>query len=157
MVPAPGTVEQKQGACKPMDRTSWPVVAIINTSEEVIRLLQEVLDDEGFATAAGYVLDFKEGRADIDSFFQQHRPRACIFDIAIPYAENWDYFRNQVVARNFLAAECFVVTTTNKEVLTTIVGPNPSIEMIGRPYDLDTIVQAVRNAVARCEEAGIDA
>jgi hypothetical protein len=41
-----------------------------------------------------------------------------------------------------------VLTTTNRTVLELLVGPTNSIELIGRPFDLETIVQGVKRALA---------
>jgi DNA-binding NtrC family response regulator len=125
-----------------------PVVAIINTSVETVELLAEVLAEEGFDTVEAYVIEFKRGLRDLDAFFRDQQPQAVIYDVAIPYLENWRFFQEQVLDRKYLPATCFVVTTTNRTVLDLLIGPNNAIEMVGRPFDLDTIVQAVKRAVA---------
>jgi DNA-binding NtrC family response regulator len=125
-----------------------PCIAIINTSEEAIQLLQELMMDEGFATVTAYVPVFKRGERDIEAFFQEHHPQAVLYDIAIPYLENWTFFQEQILARDLLPATCFVITTTNRTVLEMLVGPTSAIELIGRPFDLDMIVQAVHRAIA---------
>jgi len=43
-----------------------------------------------------------------------------------------------------------LLTTTNKRVLESLVGPTDAIEIVGKPYDLDRIVTSVKSA------AGID-
>jgi CheY-like chemotaxis protein len=133
-----------------------PVVAIINTSQETIELLQEVLQDEGFTVVTAYVVDFKRGSQDIQAFFQTHQPQAVVYDIALPYVENWAFFREQVLASHFLSENHYVLTTTNKSVLEVLVGPTHTIELVGRPFDLDAIVGAVRQALygtAECDQA----
>jgi DNA-binding NtrC family response regulator len=129
-------------------RNARPRVAIINTSVETIQLLQDLMADEGVATVAAYVTEFKRGERDIQTFFQEHQPHAVLYDIAIPYIENWTFFTQQILARNLLPASCFVVTTTNRAVLEMLVGPTTAIEMIGRPFGLDVIVQAVHRALS---------
>jgi len=124
-----------------------PCVAIINTSEETIQLLQDLMTDEGFTTVAAYVPEFKRGERDIVAFFQEHQPQAVLYDIAIPYIQNWIFFNEQVLARNLLPASSFVLTTTNRTALGLLVGPTSAIELIGRPFDLDSIVQAVHRAL----------
>ena len=130
-----------------------PCIAIINTSEETLQLLQELMIEEGFATVTAYVPEFKRGERDIDAFFQEHQPQAVLYDIAIPYIENWTFFQEQVLARDLLPATCFVITTTNRTVLEMLVGATNAIEMIGRPFDLEIIVQAVHRAMDRSRTA----
>lgn len=124
-----------------------PCIAIINTSQETIQLLQDLMSDEGFATATAYVPEFKRGERDLDEFFQEHQPQVVLYDIALPYVENWSFFNEQVLARNLLPAACFVLTTTNRAALEVLVGPTSTIELIGRPFDLELIVQAVHRVV----------
>jgi hypothetical protein len=42
-----------------------------------------------------------------------------------------------------------VLTTVNKAALDLLVGPTPAFELVGRPYDLDHILQAVHRALKR--------
>jgi DNA-binding NtrC family response regulator len=132
---------------QPTSSNASPCVAILNTSQEMIELLQDVVEEEGLTTATAYIVDFRRGQRDLTQFFQDHRPRAVLYDIAIPYVENWRFFQEQVLAPGFLPERCFIITTTNKTVLEALVGPTHAIELIGRPFDLDTIVQAVRRAL----------
>ena len=43
----------------------------------------------------------------------------------------------------------FVITTTNKPALDKLVGETEALEIIGKPYDLAQVVDAVRAALAR--------
>jgi hypothetical protein len=40
-----------------------------------------------------------------------------------------------------------VLTTTNKRALDALVGRTPAQELVGKPFDLDALVQAVRRAL----------
>ena len=43
----------------------------------------------------------------------------------------------------------FVLTTTNKPALEQLVGDTEALEIIGKPYDLRRVIDAVRAALAR--------
>ncbi len=120
-------------------------VAVINTSEEMAELLELVFQSEGLSTARGYTLDFKRGREDLSSFFEKHDPRVVVWDVAIPYEENWLFCQQ---AQQLPAAEerHFVLTTTNVDALHQLVGSNvPAQEILGKPIDLEQLVTMVKN------------
>jgi len=125
-----------------------PVVAIISSTVESIDLLDEFLHSEGFATVDAYVIEFKRGMRDLDTFFHDYQPQAVIYDIALPYRENWAFLHEHVLARNLLPASAFVITTANRTALEALVGSTQAIELIGCPSDLDVIAQAVTKAIA---------
>lgn len=124
-----------------------PCIGIINTSVETIELLQELMEDEGYATVTRYIIDFKRGAEDVQHFFATYQPAVVIYDIALPYVENWTFFQESILGARVLSHACFVVTTTNKAVLEGLIGPNNSIELVGRPFDLDAVIRAVRHAL----------
>ncbi len=134
------------------DPVAPPRVAIINTSEELVELLRLVLEDAGFTHVAEDVLTFKRGAGDVAHFLTQHDPQAVIWDIALPYAENWGFFR-ELQAAGVFRGRGVVLTTTNRRALEELVGPTPTVEIIGKPYDLAELVQAVRTALAQ-QDAG---
>jgi CheY-like chemotaxis protein len=60
------------------------VVAVVNSSEDVVTLIRELLEDEGFHTVAGHVPSFKSGKEDLLAFLETHDPAAIVFDVAPP-------------------------------------------------------------------------
>jgi DNA-binding NtrC family response regulator len=135
-----------EGDLMPNDAARGRLVAVINTSEDVVRLLCDALELEGFRTVADYVINYRTTREDLAAFFAQHDPDVVIWDIAIPYAENWAFFQ-RVRHGDGGNRRRFVVTTTNKRALESIVGPTAAIEIIGKPYDLDLVIAAVWRAL----------
>lgn len=125
-----------------------PVLAIVNTSEEITQLLAAVFQMEGFRTISGYVLDFKRGNPDFGAFVTENQPDVVLWDIAMPYEENWAYFQS-VRQSEVVGSLPFVLTTTNKRALEDLVGPTPTHEIIGKPYDLEQVVEAVRRVLGR--------
>ena len=124
-----------------------PTVAIVNTTEDVVELLAEVFWDEGFHTITAYVREFKRGDLDFDFFLAEHRPDVVLYDIALPYEENWAYFQ-ELRAHLSARAVPVVLMTTNKPALDRLVGPTAALELVGKPFDIGDIVAAVRRAAA---------
>lgn len=120
-------------------------IMIVNTSEDIVALLRDLLVGEGYGVAAGFVPDFRRGHADLSAFVAEHEPAAILWDIALPYEENWAYFQ-AALAGGALRGRPVVLTTTNKRALEGWVGPTPAFELIGKPYDLDRLLAAIRRA-----------
>ncbi|HZU67659.1 MAG TPA: hypothetical protein VFA09_10315 [Ktedonobacteraceae bacterium] len=118
------------------------VVAIINSNEDIVEAIRLILGDAGFVTVGAHLVDFKKGRQDFVAFLREHNPRVLVIDIAPPYEENWNFFQ---LLKNSEATKGrqFVLTTTNRKVLEELVGKTVSIELVGKPFDLDEIVKAV--------------
>ena len=124
-----------------------PLIAILNSTQESIDLLQSILENEGFATVSDFIVDFREGRKDIVAFFNAHQPNVVVYDIALPYVQNWRFFREHVLAVHALPELNFILTTANKQILEMLVGGTNSIELVGKPVDAVEIIQAVRKIV----------
>jgi len=123
-----------------------PVVAVIDSSEEIAAMLSQALEHEGFGPVVEYTVGFKRGREDLDAFFAEHDPAAVIWDVAIPYEENWAFFR-EVAASDAGRGRRFLMTTTNKRALESLVGPTVAHEVIGKPYDIEALIERVRGLV----------
>jgi CheY-like chemotaxis protein len=123
-----------------------PIVAIFNSSDDTVEMLRTVLEKQGLHTVAGKIPDLKRGELDFISFVQHHRPAVIVYDMSPPYDTNWAFLR---LIRSSEAAKQsqFVLTTTNKPVLDKLVGETEALEIIGKPYDLQLVVDAVQRAL----------
>jgi DNA-binding NtrC family response regulator len=121
-------------------------VAIFNSSEDTISLLRHVFESEGFQTVSGHVPDIRSGRVDFVEFLERHDPAALVYDVSIPYAENWNFLK---LVRDLasMRKRALVITTTHKVALDSMVGETDAIEIIGKPYEPDLVVAAVRRAL----------
>lgn len=126
-----------------MTTAHTPLVALLNTSPDFIDIMTDLLNMEGFTTVADYIVEFRKGKKDIRAFMTEHQPDVVIYDIAIPYAENWSFFQH-VVAVSGLKPCQFILVTTNRNVLNQVIGENRSLEIIGKPFDLDHVIAARR-------------
>ena len=110
--------------------------------------MRTALEAEGFQTVVGHIPDVKKGEIDLIDFINHHTPSVIVYDISPPYDANWRFLR-LVRSSEPLKKRQFVLTTTNKPVLERLVGETEALEIIGKPYDLGRVVDAVRAALGR--------
>ncbi len=127
------------------------MIAVFNSSDDVVALLRETLQEEGFTVVTAHVPDIKAGRQDVLDLLRRYDPPVVIYDISPPYAENWTFFR-LLQDTDAARGRQFILTTTNLRALAETVGEAKAIELIGKPYDLDEIVNAVRRALKQQEQ-----
>jgi len=126
---------------------SPPLVACVNSSEDVTQLVADYLRQYGFR-AVTFVTPIRFGTEPLIKFVTDLQPDACIFTVSIPYAESWQEFLS---LRRAAPNVAFVVTTTNQRAFDEIIGPidEERLELFGKPYDLDEVCRAVRRALDR--------
>jgi CheY-like chemotaxis protein len=121
-------------------------VAILNTSDDVVDLLRTLIEQAGFVVVAGHIDEIKKGQLDLLTFVEQHDPKVIVFDVAPPYDRSWNFLEH-LRHRPPLQGRQFVLTTTNIARVREVVGTAENIyEIVGKPFDLDAIVRAVKEA-----------
>lgn len=122
------------------------VAAVLNTSPDTVDLLRRALEQAGIVTVTAFTYEIRDGEVDFDSFIRQHNPDVIVYDIAPPYDANWKLFQH-ISGMASVVGRRFVVTTTNKVQVETLVGRDQRVyEVIGKPADLGLIVRAVKEA-----------
>lgn len=119
------------------------VIAVFNSSIETLEILRELLTEEGFFPVTAHVDDVRTGKVDLPAFLRAHDPAAIVWDVPPPYAENWNLLK---LIRDLpeVARRGLVITTTNERALRESVGFEGALELVGKPYDLQRLVQAIR-------------
>lgn len=123
-----------------------PVVGLFNTSPDTVEMLRIVLEREGFIVVAAYTFQLRDGEVDIEALVRQHRLRVVVYDVAPPYDRNWRLFEH-FKTMPAMQGITFVVTTTNIQRVRDVAGAGYKLhEIVGKPYDLQQIVDAVKAA-----------
>jgi DNA-binding response OmpR family regulator len=129
-----------------MPAPSDVVVAVFNTSADTTDMLRVVLEHAGFVVVTAFTTEIRDARIDLEAFMRQHRPQVVVYDIAIPYEQNWRLFQH-IRASPACEGVHFVLTTTNVRQVEKVAGSEHTLhEIVGKPYDLDEIVRAVKDA-----------
>lgn len=130
-----------------------PTIAVINSSEDTVDMLRMQLQHHGFTSVVtAHVPDIKRGRTDFLAFLAEHDPAVLVYDISIPYEENWRFLQ-LLLSSGEMRGRQVIVTTTNKRVLEQLVGETNAIEILGKPYDLELVIAAVERAIEQRREA----
>jgi DNA-binding NtrC family response regulator len=126
---------------------SPPVVAVINSTEDVVDMLRLALEHAGLTVVSALTPEIRQGQVDVERFVGQHDPRVIVYDIAPPYDANWKLFQH-TAAMPVMAGRQFIITSTNARQVEGLAGPQQHVyEIVGKPFDLGQIVQATREAL----------
>ena len=128
--------------------TGPPVVALINSSPDVVDMIRITMEQAGIVLVSTFTHEVRDGEVDIEAFVRQHDPKVILYDVAPPYEANWLLFQH-ICSMPALKGRHFIVTTTNERHVRGLAGTNhPLFEIVGKPYDLEQLTNAVIEAVS---------
>jgi DNA-binding NtrC family response regulator len=126
-----------------------PIVAVFNASEDTVDMLIAFFRQLGM-NAVGEPWPARQPLSleVVQGFVLRHRPHVIVFDVSFPYDHNWARYCEFRVADSVRKLPV-VLTTTNKRALEAMVGPAEALEIIGKPYDLNDLADAVHRALSQ--------
>jgi DNA-binding response OmpR family regulator len=138
-----------------MTRSSTrPTLAVFNASEDTVAFVRLFFEGLGFRVVTQSWPAYDPLRAEVaDAFLLQHHADVVVFDVSLPYPENWQHFLQfkKVLDERKIPV---VLTTTNKHALAEMTGTTAALEIVGKPYDLEQLAAAVRDAMLRMAGSG---
>lgn len=123
-----------------------PVVAVFNSSDDMVELLRMMLESNGFVVVSGHIADLRRAKLDLQAFVAQNRPAAVVYDLVPPYDRQWA-FLDHLRQVSPLREVPFVLTSTNASMARELAGRTEQvIEILGRPFEMEALLAAVRRA-----------
>lgn len=120
---------------------------MINSNDDILETISAALEEEGYIAIPAHVRSFLLQQESLERFLAAHAPHVVIWDIAPPYDVNWRYFQEASHLPLMQDRPC-ILTTTNVRRLQEIAGaPADVIEIVGKPFDLEQILGAVKRAL----------
>ena len=107
-----------------------------------MELLCEWFEMQGMIVTAAQLLDFRRGHRDLSQFLADIRPDVIVYDIALPYDVNWQYFQMLLARRDFSQIPV-VLTTGNLAALQMLVAGSTAHELVRTPHDLWKLQEVV--------------
>jgi CheY-like chemotaxis protein len=123
------------------------IVAVLDSDPDTTEMLKTMLEFAGMVAATGSLIDFRLGKADLMEFLTRTKPDVILYDLGVPYEANYHFLTKAREDPAF--PQCpIVLTTTNARAVEALVGVH-ALEIVGKPYDLNALVEAVRTATWR--------
>jgi CheY-like chemotaxis protein len=122
------------------------IIAVLNSNQDVLRLIRSTLEDEGYTVATEHIISFRNGDVDLVQFMTDHWPAVVVYDLAPPYKENWNFLRLVRRIPEFTTVP-LVLTTVNKAALEQAVGETDAFELIGTRDNLAPVIERINRIV----------
>src|SRR4051812_1900994 len=106
-----------------------PRILLLNSSQDVLDALCEILTGEGFSCSTAHVRALRQHERSATELLAERAPDAMLFDISPPMAENWAYFTlfEQLPGAK---ARPIILTTTNGHALAEVASDRPALEIL---------------------------
>jgi CheY-like chemotaxis protein len=123
-----------------------PVVAVINSNDEIVEMLRLSFERAGLFVVSAHADAIKRGEVNLTDFVKVHKPQVIVFDLVPPYDRSYRFVEH-LRDTGMLDGSRFVLTSTNPKKAQELAGMTEEIfEIVGKPYDIDQITRAVKEA-----------
>ena len=129
--------------CRPQE--SPLRVLVFDNSSDILELLSTDLQCRGCVVTTGSVSAIRHGEIDGPHLIEAAAPDVIVFDVALPYEANWQIAMNLQADPRVRVP--FVLTITNAMAVRRLIGRD-LIELVGKPYDLDTLYDVILRSVS---------
>jgi CheY-like chemotaxis protein len=119
-------------------------VLIFDNSADILELLTTDLQCRGCVVSTASVSGIRHGETDGVRLIEATAPDVIVFDVALPYEANWRVATD--LQANPRVHAPFVLTTTNRTAVRQLIGRD-LIELVGKPYDLDSLYDVIIRSV----------
>jgi CheY-like chemotaxis protein len=106
---------------------------LLNSQPDTIALLSDLFGALGASMHHLKTLDLCRRLEESRTLINTIRPDVVLFDLSLPYAQNWQCLNN-VNEAGLFGSTPLILTTTNRRALDQIVGPTDAFEIVGTDY-----------------------
>ncbi len=123
------------------DRSSAPVVLVVDDDRDIRGTLGHVLEEEGYATAGA-----SDGSEALRLLRAGLRPCVIFLDLSMPGMDGWDFRANQLIDPDLSAIPVVVITAAGFRA-ETIQRQLAGVGFIRKPLLLDEVLTAVARSL----------
>lgn len=91
-----------------------PVVAVINSNDDVVEMLRLSFEQAGFIVVSAHVDAIKRGQTSLADFVRAHKPKVIVFDLVPPCDRSYRFVEH-LRQTGMLDGAHFVLTSTNAD------------------------------------------
>jgi CheY-like chemotaxis protein len=125
-----------------------PVVAIINSNDDVVEMLRLAFEQAGLVVVSAHSDKIRWGKTSLADFVREHSPSVILYDLVPPYDVSYRFVEH-LRQTDLLRDARFVLTSTNPARARELTGTSEEVhEVLGKPYDIDEITQSVVKALS---------
>ena len=109
-------------------------------------MIRAGVEQAGLIAVSIHLDSIRRGKASLEDFIREHEPSVVVYDVAPPYEPSWRYL-NRLRQSPLLKDRQFVITSANVARAKELGGGSENVfEILGKPYDINSLVDIVREA-----------